>query len=99
VVEIHTVQALPRIHRPVLMEGLAGLVGVNGGILVISHAAAVPVEEAAGPPWAVTVHELRELADEQHLHLASLEEFASGTPPRLRLRALLQRRVPSAHVA
>jgi 2-polyprenyl-3-methyl-5-hydroxy-6-metoxy-1,4-benzoquinol methylase len=91
VVEIHTLQALPRIHRPALMEGLGQLVGANGRVLVISHAAPSPVPAEAGPPWAITEAELHQLAAAQRLHVGSLELFESGSPPRPRLRALLDR--------
>lgn len=92
VVEVHTLQALPPVHRPMVMEGAARLVGASGCLLVITRAAERPVAVEAGPPWALTEPELMGLAEQAGLHPLSCRPLLAGSPPSPRLVALFARR-------
>ena len=92
VVEIHTLQALPPVHRPRVMDGAARLVGASGILLVITRAVERPVAVESGPPWPLTQAELVTLADEAGLSVIACTPLVAGEPPSPRLRAVLGRR-------
>ena len=92
VVEVKTLQSLPPDQRVEALKQLHQLMSPHGHLLIIARAAEQPAAVDDGPPWPMTLDELREAAT-----LAGLEfdgEPAvfndNDDPTKLRLRALLR---------
>jgi len=92
VIEVKTLQSLPPDRRVEALRQLHQLMSPHGHLLVIARAAEHPATFDAGPPWPITLDEMREAAP-----LAGLE--FDGNPAvfeddsdanKLRLRALLK---------
>lgn len=96
VVEVHTVQALPPVHRSALAKGIASLLAPRGCVLAIARGreAAIPLEAVQGPPFAMTPDELTAAFTEAGLVEAeAVEAFLDDSDqPVLRLRGVFTRR-------
>ncbi len=95
VVEIYTIQSMPPETRPTTMAAVASLLHPHGRLLVVCRGADRPQRGDDGPPWALTVDELRELARAHDLECPSGFELSEDgeTPPKPRIRAYLRRPV------
>jgi SAM-dependent methyltransferase len=75
VVEISTVQALPRDLRPAAVEAVTGLLAPDGTLLVGAFAAEQP--EFDGPPWPLTRQDVESFAT-TGVRLLTLERTRAG---------------------
>lgn len=92
VVEIYTLQSLDPALREDAARAVAGLSCPRGTVLTIARARdeSEPLEDAVGPPWPLTTHELTALMDGAGLRpLKPVERRPdSETPPVMRLRGV-----------
>lgn len=93
VFEAYTVQPLPMAMRKQALEAVARLVAPGGKLLFITRAREA-WDETDGPPWPLTIEDLRVLVD-AGLTMQSFEDYLDDEdPPVRRFRALYER--PSA---
>ncbi len=96
VVDVHTLQSLPPVHRSPLARGIAALLCHSGTLLSICRGRpdAVPLNEVAGPPFGFTPAELDASLRSAGLEPArEIDDFEDdGRPPVRRLRATYRRR-------
>lgn len=79
VVEIHTVQALPRSMREPAISAVVSLVAPGGHVVVI--AAALDMAREDGPPWPLTRDELDGFARAGLTQIAVDREYGVGAGP------------------
>ncbi len=72
VIEVYTIQALPRTMREKTIDAIAGLVTDGGELVVVQWLGDGLEEDDEGPPWPVSRAELRRF-EEQGLTLAEFE--------------------------
>jgi hypothetical protein len=80
VVEIYTVQALPRSMRSRAIAAVRGLVAPGGTLCVVQAFLAQGASENDGPPWPLTRDEMGEFAGDG-LQVVGLEPVASDSGP------------------
>lgn len=94
-VEVHTLQALPPVHRLDLARGIARLLTHGGLVLACARGRdkSIPLDGLEGPPFRFTAAELGEVLSEAGLEpigeIASFED--DNQPPVPRLRAVFRR--------
>lgn len=93
VFESYTIQSLPRESRPRSMSSIVELLHPHGQLLMVCRGCEQPGAAAEGPPWPLTVDEIRELATPLGLDAPDGYEVAydDESPPSRRIRALLRR--------
>lgn len=95
VVEVYTIQSLPPALRPAAVAAVASLMRPKGTLLVVCRGRDEhePLDEAAEPPYPLTVSELTSLAARQGLSpTRDIDDFQDDeAPPRRRLRAAFRR--------
>jgi 2-polyprenyl-3-methyl-5-hydroxy-6-metoxy-1,4-benzoquinol methylase len=90
VFEAYTVQPLPMTMRKAALEAVANLVAPGGKLLFITRARDDD-EETDGPPWPLTIGDLRAISD-AGLTMQSFEDYMDEEePPVRRFRALYER--------
>lgn len=78
VVEIMTVQALPRRLRAAATAGVRSLVADSGSLVLIASALGPGDDPADGPPWPLTRAEVDDFADGGLAAVEVEERFAAG---------------------
>lgn len=93
VVEIHTVQSMPPETRRGSIGAIESLLHPHGSLFLLCRASDHPVSIDEGPPWALTVNEVTELAASINYEPVEGIELLldDETPPRRRIRTLLRR--------
>ncbi|MFO0827698.1 MAG: methyltransferase domain-containing protein [Phycisphaerales bacterium] len=93
VVEVYTVQALPPATRKTSLAAIESLLHPHGALLFVCRGADRPQQLDDGPPWALTVDELRDLASGAGLAAPDGFELVTDDedPPKRRIRALFRR--------
>lgn len=90
VFEAYTVQPLPMTMRQAALEAVANLVAPGGKLLLVTRARDEG-EETDGPPWPLTMDDLRVVAD-AGLTMLSFEDYMDDeNPPVRRFRAVYER--------
>ncbi|MDZ4830425.1 MAG: class I SAM-dependent methyltransferase, partial [Phycisphaerae bacterium] len=93
VVEAYTIQSMPPVTRSASVAAIESLLHPHGALLLICRGAERPQQLDDGPPWALTIEELRGLTAEHGLDSQSGFELVTDdeTPPQRRVRALFRR--------
>lgn len=93
VVEVYTIQSMPPVTRNASVAAIESLLHPHGALLVICRGAERPQQLDDGPPWALTIDELRALTSEHGLHAPNGFELSDDdeTPQHRRVRALFNR--------
>ena len=93
VVEAYTIQSMPPATRIASVAAIESLLHPHGLLLLICRGADRPQQIGDGPPWALTIDELRELALTHGLEAPSGFELSDDdeTPQQRRVRTLLRR--------
>ncbi len=90
VVDVYTVQALPRELRSAATAAVAGLVAPGGRVVLVMAALDAAAEPSAGPPWPLTRTEIDAFGED--LEMLSVELLTSArTPGRPFWRAVFRR--------
>lgn len=90
VFEAYTVQPLPMSMRQRALEAVANLVAPGGRLLFVTRGRE-PGDEADGPPWPLTIDDLRVISD-AGLGMQSFEDYLDDEePPVRRFRAVYER--------
>ena len=90
VFEAYTVQPLPMSMRKLALEAVANLVAPGGKLLFITRGREEH-DEADGPPWPLTIDDLRVISD-SGLSMQSFEDYMDDEePPVRRFRAVYAR--------
>jgi SAM-dependent methyltransferase len=90
VFEAYTVQPLPMSMRKQALEAVAHLVAPGGRLLFVTRAREA-WEETDGPPWPLTLDDMRGLSDAGLVMLSFEDYLDEETPPVRRFRALCER--------
>lgn len=90
VFEAYTVQPLPLSMRERALHAVAELVAPGGRLLLVTRARDED-EDVDGPPWPLTMNDLRTIS-EAGLNMVSFEDYMDEeTPPVRRFRAVYER--------
>ncbi|KNX36935.1 class I SAM-dependent methyltransferase [Luteipulveratus halotolerans] len=85
VVEIYTVQAVPRSMRTAMTRAVTELIAPDGTLLAVQAVLAEGDDPDEGPPWPLTRQEVEAFADADGLHLQGLSEGEHPARPGVRL--------------
>lgn len=93
VVEIYTIQALPPETRRGTIGVIESLLHPHGALFMLCRECEHPVRADQGPPWPLTVTDLRDLAASINYEPSDSIELLvdDENPPKRRLRTLLRR--------
>ncbi len=93
VVEIHTIQSMPPDTRERSIAAIESLLHPHGAVFLLCRAAEHPATLDEGPPWAMTLDEIRTLALGRGLEATDGFELLldDENPPRRRIRTVLRR--------
>jgi SAM-dependent methyltransferase len=93
IVEIYTIQSMPPDTRRQSIAAIESLLHPHGSMFLLCRASDHPVSIDEGPPWALTVDDLRDLAASiSYEPIEGIELLVDEeTPPRRRLRTVLRR--------
>ncbi|MGP1345111.1 MAG: class I SAM-dependent methyltransferase [Phycisphaerales bacterium] len=95
VIEVHTLQALPPIHREPLARGIATLLKPHAALLAVARGRdpRIPLEQVQGPPYAFTPEELTDTLAAAGLQpIDPVHAFMDeNAPPVRRLRGVFTR--------
>lgn len=95
VVEVHTLQSVPPVHRGALAQGMADLLNHHGVLLAIARGRddSVALERVEGPPFAFTARELTSVMAQVGLSaVRAPDDFMDDNSPAVRrLRGAFRR--------
>ncbi|MDZ4755576.1 MAG: methyltransferase domain-containing protein [Phycisphaerae bacterium] len=93
VVEIYTIQSLPPESRQQSMSAIQSLLHPHGAVFLLARACEQPARNDEGPPWPLTLDELRELTSASGLEASDGIELLidDEAPSKRRMRTILRR--------
>lgn len=93
VVEIYTIQSLPPETRRGTIGAIEALLHPHGALFLLCRESDHPATLEQGPPWPLTVNEVRELAASINYEPSEAIELLvdDETPPKRRIRTILRR--------